>query len=285
MIITMASGKGGTGKTTVSVNLAALAAGRGHRVHLCDCDVEEPNAHLFLNPKMESSQPVELPLPVVNQELCSHCGKCSEICEFNAIASLPNQTIVFPELCHSCSGCWLVCPQKAIEQGVREIGWVEGSLPRGMTFTRGRIKVGETQVPPVVEAVKAVPAPETLVIRDAPPGVTCPTVAALEGSDFVVLVAEPTAFGLNDLRAAVELVRQMELPFAVMINRLGSGDSRVEDYCQEEGITLLPGLPFRKSVAVAISKGELITQTLPEMTPYFNDLFQSICQLAGQETP
>lgn len=282
MIITVASGKGGTGKTTVSVNLARLAVLRGYDVHLCDCDVEEPNAHLFLNPRFSVSDIVKLPVPMVDQDRCKHCGKCAEICEFNAIASLPNQTIVFPDLCHSCSGCWLVCPEKAISQGAREIGVVESAATMGMVYTRGLLKVGQTQVPPLVEAVKKVPKAKSLVLRDAPPGATCPTVAALEGSDLVVLVAEPTAFGLHDLKVAVELTREMNLPSVVVINREGSGDDRVERYCKAEGLQLLPGLPFRRDVAEVISRGRLVVEEIPEMEKPFADLLDSVLSYARE---
>jgi len=177
MILTVASGKGGTGKTTVSVNLALIAAAAGKSVHLCDCDVEEPNAHLFLNPEFTINRDVTLPLPVVDHELCAHCGKCSEICEFNAIAAMPAKTIVFPDLCHSCSGCWLVCPEKAISQGVRNLGNISTGTAHGMVFSQGKLRIGETQVPPLVEAVIAEPGTDALIIRDAPPGATCPAVA------------------------------------------------------------------------------------------------------------
>lgn len=276
MIITVASGKGGTGKTTVSVNLARLAALGGYDVHLCDCDVEEPNAHLFLNPEFSTREEVVLPLPVVDQDKCRHCGKCADICEFNAIAALPHQTIVFNDLCHSCSGCWLVCPEKAIDQGLRKIGIIESAETMGLTYTRGLLDVGQTQVPPVVEAVKKVPTANSLVIRDAPPGATCPTVAALAGSDFVVLVTEPTAFGLHDLKVAVVLTRDMSLPCAVVINRTGSGDDRVERFCAEEGVPLLPGLPFRRDVAEAISRGQLVVEAVPQMEKYFADLLEAV---------
>lgn len=276
MIITVASGKGGTGKTTVAVNLAYLAAARGYRVHLCDCDVEEPNAHLFLAPNLETRKSVELLLPVVDQEACNHCGACAAICEFNAIAALPQTTMVFPELCHSCSGCWLVCPEKAISQTPRQVGVVESGHSGSLRFTRGLLDVGETQVPPVIEAVRQMPAEGDLVIRDAPPGATCPTVAAMESSDLVLLVTEPTAFGLHDLKVAVELVRSMGLPSAVVINRQGSGDDRVEVYCHQENLTLLPSLPFRREAAEIVSRGGMLVSEDSIMKAALDDLFEAV---------
>ena len=285
MILTVASGKGGTGKTTVSTNLAVLAAQGERQVHFCDCDVEEPNAHLFLHPVWDEKKQITLPLPVVNQDLCSHCGKCAEICEFNAIISLPTKTIVFDDLCHACSGCWLVCPEKAIAQGERIIGDTETGMVGPLHFTHGRLRIGETQVPPLVEAVTVTANKAHLVIRDAPPGVTCPAVATLHGSDFVLLVTEPTPFGLSDLKVAVELVRDLNLPCAVLVNREGSGDDRVNDYCEEEGLKLLTGLPFRRDVAESISRGEMIIDTIPEMKTAFQGLLKEVLSLAEEVAP
>ncbi len=282
MILTVASGKGGTGKTTVSVNLALMASRGGTRVHFCDCDVEEPNAHLFLKPEIEEKRKVILPLPVVDQDLCTHCGKCAKICEFNAIICLPQKTVVFEDLCHSCSGCWLVCPEKAISQGERILGEVESGWAGSLAFSHGRLRIGETQVPPLVDAVTSVPQRDNLVIRDAPPGVTCPAVATLHGSDFVLLVTEPTPFGLSDLQAAVELVRDLDLPCAVLVNRDGSGDQRVVQYCQEENLPLLTGLPFRRDVAEAISRGELIVDTIDGMEAIFVRLLAEIMALSEE---
>ncbi len=279
MILTVASGKGGTGKTTVSVNLAVLAADSGHVVHFCDCDVEEPNAHLFLNPKWEEKKEITLPLPVVDQDRCSHCGQCAEICEFNAIISLPARTIVFDDLCHACSGCWLVCPEKAIAQGKRIIGETETGQAGKLRFTHGRLRIGETQVPPLVDAVKAAANSAHLVIRDAPPGVTCPAVATLHGSDFILLVTEPTPFGLSDLKAAVELVRDLNLPCAVLVNRHGSGDERVAEYCKTENLRLLKGVPFSREAAEAISRGELIVETVPAMRAAMAGVLEEILEM------
>lgn len=276
MILTVASGKGGTGKTTVSVNLALIAASSGRAVHLCDCDVEEPNAHLFLDPEFISERKVTLPLPVVDQDLCSHCGKCSAICEFNAIASLPTKTIVFEDLCHSCSGCWLVCPEKAISQGERNLGMVSSGTAHGMKFSQGTLRIGETQVPPLVEAVIAEPEADVLVIRDAPPGATCPAVATIHGSDFVLLVTEPTPFGLHDLEVAVELVRDLGYPLGVVVNRDGIGDDRIIKYCQEQGIKLFNGLPFSRKAAEIISRGDLLVETDPELAVLYKNLLEEI---------
>jgi MinD superfamily P-loop ATPase len=280
--IAIASGKGGTGKTTLSVNLAAMAASLGHNVHLCDCDVEEPNSHLFLNLTFSNHETVTLPLPVVDHDLCEHCGLCSEICEFHAIACMPERTIVFADLCHACSGCWLVCSQKAIAQGSRDVGVVEVGTANGVTFTHGRLRVGETQVPPLIEAVKATRRDDALVLLDAPPGATCPVVATLQGCDLVLLVTEPTPFGLHDLKVAVELTQGLNLPFAVVVNREGSGDDRVQEYCQAENITLLPGIPFSRDAAVAGSNGDLLIDSVPDMRGAFSELLSAVLNLVEE---
>jgi len=278
--IGVASGKGGTGKTTISVNLAAAAVAAGRRVHLCDCDVEEPNSHLFLRPSFDVSRPITQDVPVVDQDLCSHCGMCAEICSFHAIASMPDRTVVFPDLCHACHGCRLVCPQEAVTMAKREIGVLEQGKAGDITFTHGRLRIGETQVPPLIEAVKATRTGDELAILDAPPGATCPVTATLKGCDLVLLVTEPTPFGLHDLEVAVELCRGMNLTFAIVVNREGSGDDRVHDYCLREGLTLLPGLPFSREAAVAGSRGELLYDAVPDLADAFRNLLDGVLELA-----
>jgi len=263
--LAVASGKGGTGKTTVATNLAAVAAGAGRPVHLCDCDVEEPNAHLFVHPRFDEQRDVTVALPVVDAGLCEHCGTCAEICAFNAIAAMPGRTVVFDDLCHACGGCRLVCPNAAISDGNKRIGRLETGTARGFRFTHGRLDIGQIRA-------------GEFVIRDAPPGVTCPTVAALRGADFALLVTEPTPFGLHDLAAAVELVRALALPCGVVVNRDGAGDDRVARYCADEGIQLLPGIPFSRDVARAVSRGELIVDVLPEMREIFVSLLDAVTE-------
>jgi len=274
--LVVASGKGGTGKTTVATNLAVVATAAGHKVHLCDCDVEEPNAHLFVSPEIVHRQDVTVSLPVVNANLCEHCGTCAEICEFNAIAAMPQRTIVFEDLCHACGGCRLVCPCEAITDTAKRVGVLETGTAHGFRFSHGRLDVGQVRVPPVIEAVLDLQQSDEFVIRDAPPGVTCPTVAALRGADYAMLVTEPTPFGLHDLMAAVDLVRAMDLPCGVVVNRDGVGDDRVTRFCADEGIALLPGIPFRLDVAQAVSRGELIVETVPEIRDAFVRLLDAV---------
>jgi MinD superfamily P-loop ATPase len=276
MRITVASGKGGTGKTTVATNLAATAVRAGHRVHLLDCDVEEPNCHLFIGPDQLEQETVTVPVPKVNSDLCTGCGDCAEICQFNALACLEADVITFPELCHSCGGCWLICPEKAIEQAPHEIGYLETGEASGLRFTGGRLRIGEAMVPPLIEQVKAAGNSADLVIVDSPPGTSCPAIAAMRGSDFVVLVTEPTPFGLHDLTLAVETTRKLARPLGVVVNRAGIGDDRVHQYCREEGIPVLLDIPDDRRVAEAYSKGILATGALPEMGELYRQLLAAI---------
>ncbi len=272
MRVAIASGKGGTGKTTVATNLAATAARDGWQVHLIDCDVEEPNCHLFVSPEISRRRIVTVPVPIVDQERCTSCGECVEICQFNALACLADAVMTFPELCHSCGGCWRVCPEQAIGQSAREIGILEEGWAPGIRFTQGRLKVGEAQVSPLIKRVKAVSSGSLLTIIDAPPGTSCAAVAAMKGCDFVLLVTEPTPFGLHDLTLAVSAVRYLGQPLGVVVNRAGAGDDRIEKYCQEEDIPLLCAIPDDRRIAEAYAVGLLAISTVPEMVMLFREL-------------
>ena len=227
MNVAIASGKGGTGKTTVATNLAVTAAASGREVQVLDCDVEAPNAHLFLKPEIERSEAVSVPVPEVDEEKCTACGECGRICQYSAIVSLKTKPLVFPELCHGCGGCALVCPEGAITEGLREVGVVEEGSAGGVRFAGGKLRIGEAMAPPLIRAVKERALDDALVIVDAPPGTSCPVIEAVRGADFVLLVTEPTPFGLNDLAIAVDTVRKLGLPFAVVVNRAGLGHDSV----------------------------------------------------------
>jgi len=279
MRFAIASGKGGTGKTTVAVNLAIVACRAGRDVHLCDCDVEEPNAHLFLEPDFDLVRPVILPVPEVDPVLCAHCGKCGAFCEFNAIACLPDRTTIFPDLCHSCSGCWLVCPQDAITPVPKTIGEVASGLAGGLTFTMGRLEIGETLVPPLIKAVMDQADEDSWVILDAPPGTTCPVVETLQDADYVVLVTEPTPFGLHDLVLALELTRKLGLPSGVVINRAETHEGLVEEYCAAEGVEILARIPFSRRVAESCAEGGLAIESDAEVAAAMTGLFRSLQSL------
>ena len=274
MIIAVASGKGGTGKTTVAVNLARV---RGAGVRLLDCDVEEPNAHLFLKGDLCCEpETVSIPVPEVDESLCDGCGECSRFCAYKALAVLAKRVLVFPEMCHGCGGCRLVCPKGAIREVAKRIGVVETLRSGDITLIQGRLDVGVAMSPPLIRAVKAKIPKEGDAILDAPPGTSCPVIATLRETDYVVLVTEPTPFGLNDLKLAVAVVRELRLPFGVVVNRAGSGDDRVQDYCRAEWITVLAEIPDDRRVAEAYSRGELAVDALPEYRELFQSLFNKI---------
>jgi MinD superfamily P-loop ATPase len=273
MIVAVASGKGGTGKTTVAVSLALTAP---RPVRLLDCDVEEPNVHLFLKPDIRRSEPVCVPVPSVDESRCDACGECGRICEYHAIVSLKTKPLVFPELCHGCGGCAKACPRGAIAEVGREIGVVEAGARDGIEFVHGRLHVGQAMSPPLIRAVKRHGSAEGLTIIDCPPGTSCPVVAAVRGSDFVLLVTEPTPFGLNDLKLAVETIRQLGIDFGVLVNRSDSGDSRVAEYCRSEAISILLEIPDDRRIAEAYSRGEMIAEVIPGMKPRFRQLHEAI---------
>jgi MinD superfamily P-loop ATPase len=273
MIITIASGKGGTGKTTIATNLAAALE---EPVQLLDCDVEEPNAHLFLKPEIQRSYEFQLEVPEIDLEKCTFCGKCQEICQFNAIAILPEMALTFPELCHSCGGCFLVCPENAVKSRTRSIGVVEVGYRKNIRFVHGRLRVGEAMAPPLIRRVKAEAEPNGLIIIDAPPGTSCPVVATLWGSDAVLLVTEPTPFGLHDLELAVGAVRELQLPMGLVINRADLGDRRVHDYAARENIPILLEIPFDREVAKIYAQGGLLVEKLPQWRGLMKTLFTNL---------
>ena len=279
MIIAVASGKGGTGKTTVAVNLARTFEGA---VHLFDCDVEEPNANLFLQGAVECTEEVTLPVPAVDAAKCDGCNQCGKLCQYHAIASFGSQALVFPELCHGCGGCMLVCPRGAITETLRRIGVVETARKGSVAILTGRIDVGVAFAPPIIRAVKRHIGPGVTAILDAPPGTSCPVVTTLRSADAVVLVTEPTPFGLHDLTLAVETVRELGIPFGVVVNRVGVGDGRVHAYCAKEGIPVLLDIPDDRRIAEAYSSGRLLVDVLPEYRALFTGLWRAVGELAAE---
>lgn len=278
MILAIASGKGGTGKTTVAVNLARVCGGS---VQLLDCDVEEPNAHLFLRGAARPESVVEIPVPRVDQRLCDACGECARICQYHAILQLRGTPLVFPELCHGCGGCSRVCPRGAIRESGRRIGVVGVREAGPITLTQGRLDVGVALVPPLIRAVKARLERGVPAILDAPPGTSCPVIVTLRGADVAILVTEPTPFGLHDLTLAVAMVRELGLPCGVVVNRAGAGDGRVHAYCRAEGIPILLELPDDRRIAEAYSRGGLIVEVLPEYRDHFIRLLERAGALAA----
>ena len=280
MIISVASGKGGTGKTTVATNLA-LSLDGNIPVTFLDCDVEEPNAHLFLKPHIKSTQSIGIPVPEIDKSKCNYCGKCAEICAYNAIAVIKKQVLVFPELCHGCGGCSLLCPENAISEREREIGIIEegevlSQNASSISFFHGKLNIGEPMAPPLIRAVKKKVNSDGINIIDVPPGTSCPVIEAVKGSDFCILVTEPTPFGLNDLELAVETLRKLKISFGVVINRADLGDSKMDSYCVKENIPILMRIPFKKEIAMAYSKGIPIIDELPEYKEKFKGLFKQL---------
>ena len=278
MKIAIASGKGGTGKTTLATNLGTVASRQGSDVALLDCDVEEPNCHIFLQPQIKLRCPVTVPVPKVDTEKCTKCGKCVEVCQYNALVCLPTGVLVFAELCHGCGGCELFCPAEAISEEARQIGVVEVGQAKGFRFVQGRLNVGQAMSPPVIKAVRNVVSEVGLVIIDAPPGTSCPVISSIRGCDFVILVTEPTPFGLNDLKLAVDMVRTLELPFGVVINRADVGDDEVRLYCSHNDIKVLEEIPDDRRIAEAYSRGEMICEVLPEYESLFAGLLNKIAE-------
>jgi MinD superfamily P-loop ATPase len=276
MIITVASGKGGTGKTTVAASLAlSLAAEQFPPPLFLDCDVEAPNAHLFLHPQLDEHQDVVVLIPFVDEYKCTHCGKCAEVCQYHAIAVLGQKTLVFPQLCHGCGSCTALCPEKAITEIADRLGVIErGMATAGITFARGVLDVGEPMAVPIIRQLKkwAAALPRQVVIRDASPGTSCPVVESMRGSDFLLLVTEPTPFGLHDLRLAAQVGREMGIPSGVIINRENGSYTALDEFCNDNQLPVLLRIPFERVIAEGVAQGK----TLVEIHPEYGDCFRWI---------
>jgi MinD superfamily P-loop ATPase len=288
--ITVASGKGGTGKTTVATSLAlslAIDAVNGDVPLFLDCDVEAPNAHLFLDPTFEHREDVNILIPEVDEATCTFCGNCAEVCPWHAIAVVGQKVLVFPQLCHGCGSCTLACPEGAIREIPNPIGVTEaGSAREGIGFAQGVLNVGEPMAVPIIRQLKKrFPNQSTdhPIIIDASPGTTCPVVESMRGADFVLLVTEPTPFGLHDLRLAVQVTQELGIPAGVVINRDGVGDTGVDDYCRETGLPVLMRIPLDQRIAQGIARGAPLIDVLPEYARQFRSLYAQIVQLVAQD--
>ena len=286
MRIVVASGKGGTGKTTVATSLAQVAVER-YQVRFLDCDVEAPNAALFLHPALNTHREVGIRVPRVDAQSCTSCGKCAEVCQFNAIAVVGKQTLVFDDLCHGCGSCTWMCPEGAISEQLSVTGVIDaGRTADDIAFAQGVMQVGQTMGVPILRELKqwgsaAVPAADdrprrAIEIRDAPPGASCPVVETLRGADFALLVTEPTPFGLHDLKQVAAIARELRIPAAVVVNRDGIGDDAVGAYCAERELPILLRIPMQRPIAEGIARGQTLLEAAPAYRAKFNDLLEGI---------
>lgn len=287
MQITVASGKGGTGKTTVATSLAlSLAANTADLPPLfLDCDVEAPDAHLFLKPTFENRKDVSLLIPSIDESKCTSCGKCEAVCEYHAIAVLGKKVMVFPQLCHGCGSCTLVCPTKAIQEVPDVMGVLEsGSTPSGINFAHGILNVGEPMAVPVIRQLKKwrIPQPGQVVIVDAPPGTSCPVVESVRHADFLLLVTEPTPFGLHDLKLAAQVANELKIPVGIIINRDGIGNAAVEDFCTVEGLPVLMRIPYDRTIAEGTAQGKTLIDIYPGYRPLFQQLLAKMSRIVDQ---
>lgn len=276
MKIAIASGKGGTGKTTIATNLALFLSESQESVVYLDCDVEEPNGHLFLKPLIKDSETSSIAIPVIDESKCVACGECVKFCEYRALARLGTTVMLFPELCHGCGGCTLVCPHNAIKEHGREIGRVESGETKGIGFVHGRLNIGEAMSPPLIRDVLAKANDDKVNIIDAPPGTSCPVIASIRGADFIVLVTEPTPFGLNDLGLALDMVKELSVPFGVVVNRHEAANSDAERFCRERGADILATIADDRRIAECYSRGEMILHGVEDVQKNFEELWLAI---------
>lgn len=284
MKIAVASGKGGTGKTTLSVNLAKLMAENNkQKIFLTDLDVEEPNTGIFLKSKLIEKRNVFRMVPEWNKDLCIFCGTCKKVCNYHAIAELPNQILVFQELCHSCYACSELCSEKALPMKKINMGIIKHFHEDNFHHIESTLNIGEPSAVPLIKKTKEYvlkqAGDESVFLFDAPPGTSCPMIESVKEMDFVILVSEPTPFGLNDLKLAVETIRMMNISFAVVINRYGTGDDKTEKYCQKERIKILGKLPYRKDAAVLYSNGKMLIDDIPEIRQEIQSIANQLMSL------
>lgn len=281
MKIAIASGKGGTGKTTVSTNLSALIAEK-EAMHLVDLDVEEPNSAIFIHTKKYKEEIQYKHVPEWNSDACTLCGICQDACNFHAILQLGKEMIIFPELCHSCHACTELCPNDALSMKDARIGLVNYYKEKDFEFLEGKLDIGQEQAVPLINLTKIaeenLPSEAGITIYDAPPGTSCPVIEATKDADLVLLVTEPTPFGLHDLKLAVETMQKLNKDFAVIINRDGIGNNDVQDYCKQEKIEVIANIPFIKKAAEAYARGELMIHQVEEIKNAFEDIYRFIEQ-------
>ncbi|MCK5822025.1 MAG: ATP-binding protein [Bacteroidales bacterium] len=286
MRISIASGKGGTGKTTLSTNLSAFLA-EGSEVVLADLDVEEPNSGLFIRGDLISTEHKYKMVPEWKEDACTLCGLCQKVCNFNAVIRLANQILVFPQLCHGCYACSELCPTESLPMIPQKMGQLSLYKRGNLNFVESRLDVGEEQAVPLIsQTIDYIDQhfPEAKYkIFDAPPGTSCPVIEATKDSDFVILITEPTPFGLHDLKLAVETIRSLNKPFGIVINRDGLGNDDVIEYCTKQNISILAKIPNSRKIAELYSQGELLYHQIPEMAQALKEIENYLSKLVIQE--
>jgi MinD superfamily P-loop ATPase len=283
MRIAIASGKGGTGKSTVACNMALALAKAGSRVALADCDVEEPNLYLFLPGGEISAEEVAVSVPVIDKSRCTYCGKCADFCKFNAISVFLRNVMTFPGLCHSCGGCLLICPENAIKEIPRKVGVVKTSRPaEGIELVTGVLDEGEHSSVPVIRSVKNKLPASGISMIDCAPGTSCNMVSAVSGCDYCVLVTEPTPFGLHDLALAADVLAEMGIPYGVVVNKHTGENTLIEDYCAGRGIVILEKIPYDDEIARAYSGGIAAVAAVPRLAPLFKSIYEKAVKGVGQ---
>lgn len=278
MNVAIASGKGGTGKTTVSASLATVWS---RPLYVMDLDVEEPNLHLFLNPDIHGAEKAYIEVPQADEDKCTHCRACADLCQFKAISVLGEVLMVFPEMCHGCGGCLAVCPENALSPGKRELGHLHWGMAESTGFLMGKLRVGEAMSPPLMRQAKAklkdmLHGAERDLIIDAPPGVSCPAVNAVMDADVIVLVTEPTPFGLYDLELAHTAFLPLGKPTGIVINRAGLGDDAVYDFCRSKDLPIWAEIPFSRDIATAYANSRIVAQVSSELQSTFVELAEHI---------
>jgi len=276
MKLAVASGKGGTGKSTVSTNLSYILSTKYQNIVLIDCDVEEPNCHIFFKSESSNKEKVYTQIPEIIENKCTGCGKCAELCQFNALAAVRKKIVVFPELCHNCGGCQLICPEKAINYIPEEIGLIESSKFENLCILTGKLKIGVAMSPPLIEAVKEKGLSFNIQILDCPPGTSCPVIASVDDADYVFMVTEPTPFGLHDLKLAADVMKKLNKKFGIIINKSSENDYIIEEYAKSENIMILTKIPDSRKIAECYSRGGLAAKELPEFANYFEPLIKII---------
>ena len=283
MRIAFASGKGGTGKTTLATNMAAVIAKEYDDILYADTDVEEPNGHIFLKPVINDTVDVKIPVPVIDESKCTVCGECAKLCEYNALAILGKKVVVFDSLCHSCGACVELCPERAITEQQRSIGSITRGSAGRVRFISGCLKIGEALSPPLIRTLKNLITDTGTTIIDAPPGTSCPVVESVHGCNFVVLVTEPTPFGLSDLELAYGLTQELHIPSGVVINRCDLGDSSARSWIESKGMEVLLEIPFRRQTAEEYSNGNLSCDTDQAFSDMMKALYAKILRTVAND--